>query len=134
MREAGFYQRVRKRILAAFPLARIDRIESSLSSGIPDVSACIAGRDLWIELKFVESWPARATTRVLSRYGLNAEQINWHIREHVAGGMSFIMVGVGRESLVVDGERVREINDWTRADWEQHAITLDEFIKQLQKA
>ena len=134
MNEAGFYQKIRKKILAAFPLARIDRIENALSSGLPDVSACIAGKDVWLELKYVDKWPARATTKVLNRYGLRPEQINWHIRQTVADGNAFILVGIERESYVVDSAYVREINDWTRKDWETKAITFDQLLKSLKKA
>lgn len=131
MNEAGFYQRIRKKILAAFPLSRIDRIENNLSSGIPDVSACINGVDVWIELKYAEKWPARASTRLLSRYGLNPDQVNWHIRQATAGGASYVAVGVGRETLVASGADARTINDWTQEDWANNAITMDQLLERL---
>ena len=134
MKESGLYQRLRKRILTAFPTARIDRVENGLVDGMPDVSLCINGKDVWMELKYVEDWPARDTTQVLGRRGLRPEQINWHIRQHVAGGVSLIVVGVGRETRVTDNQDVREINSWTRLDWMEESMTLDDFLKSLQKA
>ena len=134
MKEAGLYQRLRKKILATFPSARIDRVENGLVDGMPDVNVCIGGKDVWLELKYIDSWPARDTTQVLGRRGLRPEQINWHLKQAIAGGTSFIVVGVDRETFVTDGLVVREINTWTRQEWLAEAVTFDDFLKSLQKA
>ena len=134
MKEAGLYQRLRRKILATFPSARIDRVENGLVDGMPDVNMCIKGKDVWLELKYIEGWPARDTTQVLGRRGLRPEQINWHIKQGLAGGTSFIVVGIGRETFVTDNEQVRDINTWTRPDWLAQAVTLEDFLKSLEKA
>jgi len=131
MKEAGLYQRVRRQIIAAFPNARIDRIENGLVDGMPDVNSCLRGVDVWMELKHIEKWPARATTPVLGRRGLRPEQINWHIRHRKAGGKSFIVMGVGHETWVTDNEFVRTINEWTKAEWEMEGVLLEKFIKSV---
>lgn len=129
MKESGLYQRIRRQIIAAFPLARIDRVENGLVDGMPDVNACMAGKDIWMELKHLEKWPARATTPVLGRRGLRPEQINWHIRQHAAGGISFIVMGVGHETWITDNKYARDINDWTKEDWEREGAPFAEFLK-----
>lgn len=134
MNEAGLYQRLRKKILVTFPSARIDRVENGLVDGMPDVNMCIGGKDIWMELKYIPEWPARDTTQVLGRRGLRPEQVNWHIKQGLAGGTSFIIVGIDRDTYVTDNVDVREINTWTRPDWQSKAVTLDDFLKSLEKA
>lgn len=133
MKESTFYQRVRKMILAEFPSARIDRVENGLVDGMPDVNCCVKGSDLWLELKYIESWPARAATQVLGRKGLRPEQVNWHIRQSAAGGVSFIVVGIGKETWVADNAYARDINSWTKENWEALGMTFEEFIKSVDK-
>lgn len=129
MKESTFYQRVRKMILAEFPQARIDRVENGLVDGMPDVNCYLGERELWFELKYIEAWPARASTQVLGRKGLRPEQINWHIRQGNAGGMSWILVGVGRETWITDNKYVRDVNTWTKDTWESEGIPFTEFLK-----
>ena len=129
MKESTFYQRVRKMILAEFPSARVDRVENGLVDGMPDVNCCLKGVEVWLELKYVESWPARATTQVLGRKGLRPEQINWHIKQGMAGGRSFILVGIGKETWITDNEYARDVNSWTKEMWESEGMPFSEFLK-----
>lgn len=42
---------------------KLQRIESMTGDGVPDVIGTNRkGRGFWLEMKFFESWPARATT------------------------------------------------------------------------
>ena len=128
MKESTFYQRVRKMILAEFPSARIDRVENGIVDGMPDVNCCVNGQDLWLELKYIESWPARASTQVLGRKGLRPEQINWHIRQAAAGGDSYVIVGIGKETWVAPNKYARDINSWTKEQWQDLGWPMFEFI------
>lgn len=56
-------------------------IENSISSGIPDISACIEGKDIWIELKIMHG------NHVLIR----PSQVNWIRAHHKAGGLSWVL-------------------------------------------
>jgi hypothetical protein len=129
MKESTFYQRVRKMILAEFPSARIDRVENGLVDGMPDVNCCLSGPEVWLELKYVEDWPARATTQVLGRKGLRLEQVNWHIRQSAAGGKSWILVGIGKETWIIDNLYARDVNTWTKEMWQKEGMPFSEFLK-----
>jgi hypothetical protein len=129
MKESTFYQRIRKLILAEFPQARIDRVENGLVDGMPDVNCYLCQRELWLELKYVEAWPVRASTPVLGRKGLRPEQVNWHIRQAAAGGMSWVLVGIGRETWITDNKYARDVNSWTKEMWESEGMPFSEFLK-----
>jgi hypothetical protein len=116
-------------ILADFPLARIDRVENGLVDGMPDVSCCLDGVEVWLELKYVDDWPARAATQVLGRKGLRPEQINWHIKQGQAGGKSFILVGIGKETWITDNNCARDVNSWTKENWLAEGIEFKDFLK-----
>jgi hypothetical protein len=131
MKEAGLWQRVRRAVQERFPLARIDRIENGVVEGMPDAQACIAGVEIWLELKYVDKWPVRPSTQVLGRAGLRPEQINWHLRQKRAGGSSVVVMGVGRETWVTSGEHATEINHWTRSDWEARGRPFSEMLQEL---
>tara|TARA_R100001163_G_C4863271_1_gene68520 strand:- start:39 stop:455 length:417 start_codon:yes stop_codon:yes gene_type:complete len=59
----------------------LTRIESSTINGIPDVYGCIEGRAFWLELKATDA----------KNCGLSKFQINWHLNQIEAGGVSRIL-------------------------------------------
>lgn len=69
------------------------RIEDSLSKGVPDVNYCIAGVEGWIELKYIEEWPKRDKTPV--RFRWTKEQRIWAGRRLRAGGVVWVLLKVG---------------------------------------
>ena len=96
---------------------RVDRVENGVCDGMPDVSMTCAGIDVWVELKYVAQWPARANTRVMGDRGLRPEQVNWHLRHQRAGGKSFVLVGIGKEMFLASGQYSKEVNSWVSSDW-----------------
>lgn len=74
----------------------VQRFEDAVSRGIPDIYAARDGRSVWIEAKYLHSWPKRDTTPV--RIGLRPEQVVW-IEDAVAAGVDVrIAVRVGRQN------------------------------------
>ena len=87
------------------------RIENLVASGMPDVSYCVAGREGFIENKWVGRWPLHPSTIVrLPHY--TAHQRLWHRERARAGGTVWVLVGVGnpmRDYLLLEG--------WMAADY-----------------
>ena len=119
MTEKEFWKKVQRGLGGIVDGAggRVDRVENGVCDGMPDVSMTCAGIDVWVELKYVAQWPARANTRVLGDRGLRPEQVNWHLRHNRAGGKSFVLVGIGKEMFLAQGQYCKEVNSWVSADW-----------------
>lgn len=76
------------------------RVEShETGSGIPDVFICYKSVSLWFELK------------VEGTFQIKPSQLAWHTRHASHGGLSFIVVKSGRQSLVYSGRRVKELKE-----------------------
>jgi hypothetical protein len=74
------------------------RVENSAGLGTPDVNH----KHGWIELKYVEAWPVRPDTPLrVSHY--TAVQKTWHLRRCMAGGRCHVLIGVGSDSVLLDG-------------------------------
>ena len=107
----------RNRRLFAFP------IETGLIyGGIPDL--CITGaKTVWIELKWVTTWPVKAATPV-KRDLLRPAQVNW-MRDYFAKGGkdAWIFLRVGDEYFLLNGMVAESLNRWT-----QEHIRVDSYL------
>lgn len=73
-------------------------VENPALPGTPDVNY-VEG---WIELKQLPEWPAREETTVnVSTF--TPQQRVWHLRRRMAGGISWLLLQVGQEFLLIDG-------------------------------
>jgi hypothetical protein len=63
------------------PTWHLFRIESSTINGIPDVNACIDGKEFWIELKCNRG----------KNIGISKYQFVWHLKRNKCGGKCFIL-------------------------------------------
>lgn len=76
----------------------MNRVENSISSGMPDVEGCLSaagiqgGMQFWIELKSVPR-PRHPDTKLPIK--LRDSQVEWARRRIEAGGRSWILVQVG---------------------------------------
>jgi hypothetical protein len=78
------------------------KVQDSYNGGLFDTIDCWEGRVVAIELKWIEHWPARATTVVLKDQsegglGLSPEQRRWLEIWRDGRGLSYVMLGVARE-------------------------------------
>src|SRR5690606_16867287 len=108
--------------------------ENLVGVGFPDVLVLAENnRVVPLELKAVQGFPARPTTRVLGREGLSVDQRNWHMTWQQAGGQSAILVGVGGDrQYLVPGYAHDRINDFTAAQFEAFRTkTWDGIIRAL---
>jgi hypothetical protein len=101
---------------------RTERIENVVGVGRPDVDTLVAGSFVPVELKQVDGWPARSSTRVLGDEGLSQVQKNWHLDWRNWGGTSLIVVGVGQEVFAFSGERADEVNGYNTVQFQNAAI------------
>jgi hypothetical protein len=111
---------------------RLERVENVVTTGMPDVVACVNGKVSWIELKSVEEFPSRATTPVLgNKSGLRQEQKNWHMDWARWGGRSYVLIGVGSKQLfLMSGGLADFVNAMPRGELEKHSLAetwLDVF-------
>ena len=85
------------------------RIESPLTGkGIPDVLWLLrTGKVVWIELKYLDNWPARADTPI--DLGLTINQALFLHNWVMDGGSAYILVQVDREYLLVHGSSALRI-------------------------
>lgn len=80
------------------PYGVVERIESSLKGGVPDVTYAIGGAAGWVELKFLPCWPARETTPVVVR-SLKVSQVEFISRWCGRGyGRAFTLLQVDHDN------------------------------------
>jgi len=103
---------------------RMERIENIAGVGTPDVFLLSdrTGRLHPVELKQVEKWPTRITTRVLGNEGLNQDQKNWHLDYNQRGGTSFILVGVNLDTFLFHGRTHDQINEFTFYGFQEYSL------------
>jgi len=96
MSEKNFWKNVRDNL----PL-KMYRVENSCAKGMPDVHFIQGEKSGWIELKFLEKWP-----RDKINSGLTLNQSMWSKEYRKAGGLSYVLLRIGREftCLIVDSE------------------------------
>lgn len=92
---------------------RIDRIENMTGDGIPDVNYCIEGVEGWIEFKSPIEPKRESTPLFGSNHRMRQSQMNWHLRQRQAGGISYILIASDKRWLLIDGQHADEINDLT---------------------
>lgn len=78
----------------------IQRIESSVTQGIPDVNYCINGVEGWLELKSWEKAIGRGDFYVPK---LRPQQCAWLHRRSSAGGRALLLCRVSGSILAFDG-------------------------------
>ena len=109
MSETTDYQLFKKHVISGKD--RCTRIENLVGVGEPDVNYCISGVEGWIEIKSPKE-PKRASTRLLgSNHKLSQDQMNWHLAQQLAGGISFILLATDKRWILIDGSQASHINE-----------------------
>lgn len=130
--EQRLWDRLRK--VAANRL-HTERIENIVGVGRPDVDTLVAGSFVPIELKQIDNWPVRSSTKVLGRNGLSQVQKNWHLIWRRWGGTSLIVVGVGDEAFAFNGATADHVNEYNTREFRSAAmvIGLENIVDMLVK-
>jgi hypothetical protein len=119
--EQRLWDRLRK---AAANRLYTERIENLVSVGRPDVDTLVGGSFMPIELKQIDKWPVRASTKVMGQRGLSQVQMNWHLNWRNWGGRSLIIVGVDDEVFAFNGATADHINNYTTAEFRSAAMIV----------
>ena len=100
MNEKGFWNGWVKRLLHTPPDSVAWKIEDKFRMGLPDVLVCLQGRAMLLELKYLPDFPKRASTQV--RTNLTGPQRQHLVTWLRAGGEAALVMGIGKEILVLD--------------------------------
>lgn len=121
-------QRLWDRMRAAKDAApvRLERIENLVGVGTPDIIAIRNSQVTWCELKALNEFPVRSSSRVLGEKGLSVSQRNWHYEWLKNGGRSVILVGIGPSIIyTIPGFLADSVNMMSRRDLEKYSIADD---------
>ena len=111
--EKNLWKQIRDKLNDFF----IQRIETAIERGIPDVYFIYEGRSGWIEGKYIRQ-PKRKTTKL--KVKITVEQIAWHISHARHGGISYFLIKKGRDVYLFKGASGRAL---------AMGITQNEFEK-----
>lgn len=96
------------------------RIETSTALGVPDVTYTIPQGHGWIELKYLQAFPKRATTAVRLAHFTDAQK-NWMRQRGRLADAVWLFVRVGNEFFLFDWRQALECETWTAGEWRQQA-------------
>ena len=101
----------------------IQRIETQIERGIPDVHYCVNGVSGWIEGKYLKT-PKRDNTKV--KLKITVEQLAWHRTYNICGGKVFILVKKDREVYLFDGKDGNDLAiGVSKKEFEKRALAKD---------
>lgn len=118
MLESGLWNTIRKN-LKGTPGLHMERIENVVGVGTPDVNICHEGKEAWVELKLIRSFPKRSTTPVRIPH-FKEEQLYWIQERAKAGGRAWLFVQVQGEGYFLFGpETAAQIfrGELTQEEW-----------------
>jgi len=107
--------------LRGTPGLHMVRVENPVGPGTPDVNWCGRNRATgevstgWVELKYLEAWPKRASTLVRIKH-YTQQQRDWLLLRHAAGGRVALLLQVRREYLLFKGAACQEVGGLRRYD------------------
>ncbi len=117
--EKQIWQTIRSKLNDFF----IQRIETSIERGIPDVHYCVQGVSGWLEGKYLKS-PKRENTKL--KLKLSIEQIAWHKSYSYNGGLVYLIVKKDKQIYLFDSDDGEALaKGVTQEDWEKKALAKD---------
>jgi hypothetical protein len=101
------------------------RVENSARAGTPDI---FAGRDIWIESKYVKKWPHHKESALKIDH-FTSQQRCWHVERKVAGGKSFVILQVQNEIMVFNGAKAAVfLGKVNRIELIQNALLFTNYL------
>jgi hypothetical protein len=101
-----------------------ERREFNPIDGVPDVSFCVEGVEGHMELKQIDTVPAREDTAVFggrTNKGMRESQVAWFHRRMKAGGRAFILAQVSDRLILMHGSHAKQFNGYTLNDFRRLA-------------
>tara|TARA_R110000796_G_scaffold189944_1_gene306691 strand:- start:106 stop:489 length:384 start_codon:yes stop_codon:yes gene_type:complete len=118
--EKQIWQTIRSKLNDFF----IQRIETSIERGIPDVHYCVQGVSGWLEGKYLKS-PKRENTKL--KLKLSIEQIAWHKSYSYNGGLVYLIVKKDKQIYLFDSDDGEAL----AKDWDKIKIILSSPKKKI---
>lgn len=130
MSEKNLRHAVRDALKPAFVL----QVENGVVMGTPDTYACFEGRGFWVELKFAEVIPARASTSLFKSLnrGLTVEQeaVLFKMWQY-APRSAWVLLRIGKAHYLVPGYLSYNIVDFTLAEFAPYELKLSDLRSTL---
>ena len=126
--EKNLWKQIRDKLNDFF----IQRIETAIERGIPDVYYIYKGQSGWIEGKYIKQ-PKRKTTKL--KVKITVEQIAWHISHARHGGISYFLIKKGRDVYLFKGSSGRALamgitqNEFEKMSIAKGWIDIKNYIK-----
>jgi hypothetical protein len=105
------------------------RVENKVAAGMPDIHYVSESGSGWIELKYIPGFQIKGRTKI----GIRKAQAIWHRNYRKNGGISWILLRVGREKIFLfSGEHAEEISKMP-SDKEVVVMSCWSFFGNLKK-
>jgi hypothetical protein len=86
---------------------KMHRVENKVAAGMPDIHYVSEAGSGWIELKYIPEFQIKGRTKI----GIRKAQAIWHKNYKNDGGISWILLRVGREKIFLfNGEHAEKIS------------------------
>jgi AraC-like DNA-binding protein len=124
---------LRGRVRDALKPGLIQQIENMVGNGVPDTYYAVKGVQGWLELKYAENIPARASTAVfrsLNR-GLDVEQEAWIFKCAQHGGVAHVYAQIGKRCYLVPGHLAYQFNAMTHEEFQEFYVEQKDLREAL---
>ena len=126
MQERHFINKVHKRLSSDIYKWKIN---DAYHGGVPDVFYSGPGGHCFVEYKYKKELPKRHNTFI--KFGVTAQQCAWLNARKDEGVPVFVALGVGKSIVFNDNFDV--VNVYTVRDYITKAMSIDDFIDELEK-
>ena len=126
MQERHFINKIHKRLSSDIYKWKIN---DAYHGGVPDVFYSGPGGHCFVEYKYKKELPKRHNTYI--KFGVTAQQCAWLNARKDEGVPVFVALGVGKS--VVFNNNFDVVNVYTVRDYITEAMSIDDFIDELEK-
>jgi len=126
MQEKHFINKVHKKLSSDIYKWKIN---DAYHGGVPDVFYSGPGGHCFVEYKYKKELPKRHNTFI--KFGVTAQQCAWLNARKDEGVPVFVALGVGKS--VVFNDNFDVVNVYTVRDYITEAMSIDDFIDELEK-
>ena len=126
MQEKHFINKVHKKLSSDIYKWKIN---DAYHGGVPDVFYSGPGGHCFVEYKYKKELPKRHNTYI--KFGVTAQQCAWLNARKDEGVPVFVALGVGKS--IVFNNNFDVVNVYTVRDYITEAMSIDDFIDELEK-
>tara|TARA_A100001011_G_scaffold3180_2_gene3724 strand:+ start:7505 stop:7897 length:393 start_codon:yes stop_codon:yes gene_type:complete len=126
MQERHFINKIHKRLSSDIYKWKIN---DAYHGGVPDVFYSGPGGHCFVEYKYKKELPKKHNTYI--KFGVTAQQCAWLNARKDEGVPVFVALGVGKS--IVFNNNFDVVNVYTVRDYITEAMSIDDFIDELEK-